>query len=318
MVPVPPALYNPAFHPQAPPALPGTPSGSAGSAGSCGSPAEHLYTRPTLVGRLFSPACQLLSMRIIRAPTLARAHELAVKTVLEKGWVLETENDEATIECEELALEVESPENVPMVSPASRFQQRFLDAYAENLLHGSDAKFEYDYHRRLFDWGERLRVAAEERPGHSAQEGLPVESEDVHVDQIDYIAQKIAASPNTRRAVAVTWNPVVDENLDDCPCLQLVQCLLRDGKLQMKVVFRSNDILSAAGSNMYALVRLQKAIADRLGVACGRYTHVALVPHVYYKRDINDIEPFCRSGAEIRPVPEVCRACRKCPRAAQI
>jgi thymidylate synthase len=241
-------------------------------------------------------------MRIIRAPTLARAHELAVKTVLEKGWVLETENDEATIECEELALEVESPENVPMVSPASRFQQRFLDAYAENLLHGSDAKFEYDYHRRLFDWGEQLTV----------------ESEDVHVDQIDYIAQKIAASPNTRRAVAVTWNPVVDENLDDCPCLQLVQCLLRDGKLQMKVVFRSNDILSAAGSNMYALVRLQKAIADRLGVACGRYTHVALVPHVYYKRDINDIEPFCRSGAEIRPVAEVCRACGKCSRAAQI
>jgi thymidylate synthase len=45
-------------------------------------------------------------MRIIRAPTLARAHELAVRTVLEKGWVLETENGEATVECEELALEV--------------------------------------------------------------------------------------------------------------------------------------------------------------------------------------------------------------------
>jgi len=241
-------------------------------------------------------------MRIIRAPTLARAHELAVRTVLEKGCVLETENDEATIECEELALEVESPESEPMVSPASRFQQRFLDAYAENLLHGSDAKFEYDYHRRLFDWGERLAV----------------EGKDVHVDQIAYIAKKIAAAQNTRRAVAVTWNPIVDESLDDCPCLQLVQCLLRDGKLQMKVVFRSNDILSAAGANMYALVHLQKAIADEIGVPCGRYTHIALVPHVYYRRDLNDIEPFCRSGAEIRPVAEVCRACGKCSRATRL
>ena len=239
-------------------------------------------------------------MRIIRAPTLARAHELAVRTVLEKGWVLDTENDEATIECEELALEVESPESEPMASPASRFQQRFLDVYAENLLKGSDAKFEYDYHRRLFDWGETLTV----------------NGEDVHVDQIDYIARKLAAAPNSRRAVAITWNPVVDENLDDCPCLQLVQCLLRDGKLQMKVVFRSNDILSAAGSNMYALVHLQKMIADRLGVPCGRYTHIALVPHVYYRRDLNDIEPFCKSGAEIRPVAEVCRACGKCPRSS--
>ena len=239
-------------------------------------------------------------MRIIRAPTLARAHELAVRTVLEKGWVLETENDEATIECEELALDVESPLSAPMASPASRFQQRFLDAYATNLLHGSDAEFEYDYHRRLFDWGEQLSAGGE----------------DVHVDQIDYIARKLAAAANTRRAVAVTWNPVVDENLDDCPCLQLVQCLLRDGKLQMKVVFRSNDILSAAGANMYALVHLQKAIADRIGVAPGRYTHIALVPHIYYRRDLNDIELFCKSGTEIRPVAEVCRACGKCPRAS--
>jgi thymidylate synthase len=84
----------------------------------------------------------------------------------------------------------------------------------------------------------------------------------------------------------------------------------------MKVVFRSNDILSAAGANMYALVHLQKAIADRLGVPCGRYTHIALVPHVYYRRDLNDIEPFCKSGTAIRPVAEVCRACGKCPRSS--
>ena len=254
----------------------------------------------TQCGDFSIPARQPLSMRIIRAPTLARAHELAVRTVLEKGWVLETENDEATIECEELALEVESPESVPMVSPASRFQKRFLDAYAENLLEGSDAKFEYDYHRRLFDWGERLSAGGE----------------DVHVDQIDYIVQKLSRAQNTRRAVAITWNPVVDETLDDCPCLQLVQCLLRDGRLQMKVVFRSNDILSAAGANMYALVHLQKTIAGRLGVPCGTYTHIALVPHVYFRRDVNDIEPFCKSGTEIRPVAEVCRACGKCSRAS--
>jgi thymidylate synthase len=241
-------------------------------------------------------------MRIIRAPTLARAHELAVRTVLEKGWVLETENDEATIECEELALEVESPESVPMASPASRFQKRFLDAYTENLLSGSDAKFEYDYHRRLFDWGERLSARGE----------------DVHVDQIAYMVRKLISAANSRRAVAVTWNPVIDENLGDCPCLQLVQCLLRDGKLQMKVVFRSNDILSAAGSNMYALVHLQKMIADELGVPCGRYTHIALVPHVYFRRDLDDIPAFCRSGTEIQPVAEVCRACGKCSRASKV
>ena len=241
-------------------------------------------------------------MRIIRAPTLARAHELAVRAVLEKGWVLETENGEVTVECDELALEVAAPESEPMVSPSSRFQKRFLDAYARNLLEGSDAEFEYDYHRRLFDWGERLTT----------------EGGAVHIDQIDYVAEKLARAPTTRRAVAITWNPVVDEDLDDCPCLQLVQCLLRDGKVEMKVVFRSNDILSAAGSNMYALVHLQRAIADRIGAGVGRYTHIALVPHVYYLRDLDDIEPFCKLGTAIQPIAEVCRACRRCQRASRV
>ncbi len=235
-------------------------------------------------------------MRIIRAPTLARAHELVVKMVLEKGQVLDTEDDEATVEFEETCITVANPFAEPMVSPASRFQLRFMEHYARDLINGSGADFEYDYHGRLFDWGERL----------STGEDM------VHIDQIAYIIRKLRDAPVSRRAVAVTWNPVIDEDLDDCPCLQLVQCLLRDGELRMTVVFRSNDMLTAAGANMFALAHLQKHIADHLGVRCGTYTHISLVPHIYYRRDIDDIEPFCKKGKAIQPVAEVCRACGKC------
>jgi thymidylate synthase len=111
---------------------------------------------------------------------------------------------------------------------------------------------------------------------------------------------------------------VIDENLDDCPCLQLVQCVLREGKLNMRVIFRSNDMLTAAGANMYALVQLHKSIADALLVPCGTYTHISLVPHVYYIRDMHDIEPFCGKGLNIHPIPEVCRACGGCDRAKSV
>jgi thymidylate synthase len=80
----------------------------------------------------------------------------------------------------------------------------------------------------------------------------------------------------------------------------------------MKVVFRSNDMLTAAGANMFALVHLQNAIAERLGIPPGPYTHMSLVPHIYYIRDVDDLEPFCGRGERIRPVNEVCRACGKC------
>jgi thymidylate synthase len=238
-------------------------------------------------------------MRIIRAPSIGHAHELVIKMILEKGWTLQTENDEATVEFEEVALQVDTPLSEPMVSPHSRFQHKFVEQYARDLLQGSHASFEYDYHGRLFDWGERL-----------ASDGQPV-----HVDQIAYIVSKLRSSPNTRRAIAITWNPVIDEKLSDCPCLQLVQCIARDGKLRMRVVFRSNDMLTAAGANMYALVQLQKSIAGQLGLACGTYTHISLVPHIYYIRDIHDIEPFCGKGSLIRPVKEICRICGRCDRA---
>ena len=241
-------------------------------------------------------------MRVIRAPGIGRAHELVVKMILEKGWVLKTEDAETTIEFEEIAMQIDTPLAEPMVSPHSRFQQKFVEQYARDLLNGSHASFEYDYHGRLFDWGERLTA-----------DGQPV-----HVNQVEYIVEKLRQSAVSRRAIAITWNPVIDEQLDDCPCLQLVQCVLRDGKLGMRVVFRSNDMLTAAGANMFALVQLQKSIADKCGVPCGTYTHISLVPHIYYLRDLHDIEPFCGKGEYIQPVKEVCRACQRCERAKKV
>jgi thymidylate synthase len=237
-------------------------------------------------------------MRVIRAPSLAKAHELVVKSVLEKGWVLVTEDGEATVESDAVALHIEHPLSEPMVSPHSRFQRRFLEKYAEDLIQGTPSKFEYDYHSRLFNWGERLSTNGAE----------------VHVNQIQYIIDKLRSSPVSRRALAITWNPVIDETLDDCPCLQLVQCVLRDRRLHMKVVFRSNDMLSAAGANMYALVRLQQWIANELSLPVGSYTHISLVPHIYYVRDSNDIIPFCEEGNAIHPVEDVCQACGNCSR----
>ena len=237
-------------------------------------------------------------MRILRAPSLGIAHELVVKMVLEKGWILETENGEATVEFDEIGIRVEKPFTEPMISPHSRFSRKFMEKYAEDLLIGTPATFEYDYHDRLFNWGEPLQAG--EKP--------------LHINQIEYIVKKMEVSPVSRRAIAITWNPYTDERLDDCPCLQLIQCLIRDGSLLMKVVFRSNDMLTAAGANMFALVNLQQHIASRLGISPGPYTHISLIPHVYYKRDVDDLEPFCGRGEYIQPVEEVCRICGKCNR----
>lgn len=235
-------------------------------------------------------------MKIIRAPNLGRAHELVVRYILQEGQYLLTENGEETVETDEVCLRVKTPFASPMSSVYSRFRASFLDSYAHNLLFGSDAVFEYDYHGRLFDWGC----------------GLCDELGEVHCDQIRYIIEKLKESPESRRAVGVTWCPPVDGRLGDCPCLQLVQCVVRKGRLDMKVVFRSNDMLSAAGANMFALARLQEFVAKELEVEIGSYTHISLVPHVYFRRDAADIIPFCQKGVAFMPSEVVCRACGGC------
>ncbi len=125
-------------------------------------------------------------MKIIRAPTIARAHELAVKMVLEKGWALDTEDAEATIEYEGLALDIENPFSEPMASPCSRFQRRFLETYADNLLNGSPAEFEY----RLPPPALRLGRAPEYRRG-----GRTCRSDRLHRPE----AEGISREPPCRR-----------------------------------------------------------------------------------------------------------------------
>jgi thymidylate synthase, methanogen type len=259
-------------------------------------------------------------MKIIRAASLGRAHELIIKHILEKGRERRTENGEETLETDEIALRVENPIEEPMASTHSRFRKAFLDCYADDLIKGSDAVFEYDYHSRLFDWGQGLTLASGNDGGVSASAGR-----EIHADQIRYIIQKLKDEPVSRRAVAVTWNPAIDETLNDCPCLQLIQCVIRTEReegdarlLDMKVVFRSNDMLSAAGANMYALARLQQSIAEEVGVPVGAYTHISLVPHIYYMRDVADIPPFCGEGTLIKPMGIVCAACRGCRRGENI
>ena len=238
-------------------------------------------------------------MRMFRGPNVAAAHEWAVRTVLEKGYAVTTENGEATIECEPIAMELRDPLAEPMASPASRFQRRFLEQYATALLEGTEAIFEYDYHSRLFGWGEGLAR-------DNTRDGAPP------IDQIKYIVRKLKEAPVSRRAIAITWNPITDHEMRDCPCLQLVQCELRDGRLALQVVFRSNDMLSAAGANMFALVHLQQEIAGRLGAEVGTYTHISLVPHLYHRRDAADLARFCERFGSVAPVPGACAACRGC------
>ena len=77
----------------------------------------------------------------------------------------------------------------------------------------------------------------------------------------------------------------------DPACLQSIWCRLTQERnvfyLNTNVRFRSNDAYKAAFMNMFALVQLQKKIADRISelsgkkVKLGRYVHIVDSYHIY-------------------------------------
>ena len=213
----------------------------------------------------------------IRTNTLAEAHIMTCAAIYEDCIEVVTEDGEVTFESPEpFLIIVEDPLNDDMISPLCKFGWKALEQYANDLLWGTENCFAYTYHERLFGYYYDGRV----------------------MNQVDELIDKLRSEPNSRRAQAITWYPNIDLRSNAPPCLQRIQCLVRDGRLNMSVDFRSNDCLSAMGQNMYALVILQEVIANKLGIPVGRYTHYITCPHLYFKRDAEELntlrELICR------------------------
>ena len=101
------------------------------------------------------------------------------------------------------------------------------------------------------------------------------------INQLDVIINRLNKNINSNRAIAVTYNPMVDMNRQDIPCLQLIQALVRDDKLILSVYFRSNDLYGAFPSNMMFLTYLGMKIANELGVQFDYIDYHCSSLHIY-------------------------------------
>jgi thymidylate synthase len=222
---------------------------------------------------------------LITHNSIGKSHEDIVHRIASLGTVIETEDGELTKEITDVRIKITNPMDEPRISPHCFMGKKGFDEYTKNLIYGSDKKFVYDYHERLFRWGSFLDEMESDKIGER-------ENQLIQLNQIDYIIAKLTIFKNSRRAIAVTWIPPLDVFRKDVPCLQLVQCIVRNSKLDMYIVFRSEDMLSAFGQNAYALTSLQKYIADKLAIPVGTYYHYIISAHIYHKRDAHELSKF--------------------------
>jgi len=150
------------------------------------------------------------------------------------------------------------------------YRQEVVDGIHDHWIKPEEGKWTYTYHQRLFNY---------ELEGRS-------------VDQIGYIIDKLIATPHSRRAQAITWNPNTDPQTDDPPCLQRIWARLAevDEKtyvLNMNTHWRSRDAYKASFMNIFALTDLQRMIAEEISkglkieVRVGRYVDISDSFHIY-------------------------------------
>jgi thymidylate synthase (methanogen type) len=101
------------------------------------------------------------------------------------------------------------------------------------------------------------------------------------IDQIEYIIRKLKEKPYSRRAQAITWRPLVDPFHIDPPCLQRIYMRVKDEKLIMQTTWRSRDLFRAWEANVNGMIRIQKYVAEQLGVEMGHYLDFSNSLHIY-------------------------------------
>ena len=193
---------------------------------------------------------------IARGETLPDAYHLALHCLQIYGKIVpcpdyNTEQKEISI-----TMEVENPLKEPMISRLMIGGPRELEQYRQEILDGildfevEKGNWAYTYHQRI-------------------------------EKQIPFVVEELRRNPYSRRAVIVVRDWEVDSKSTDPACLQHIQYFVRDDKLHCKLMFRSNDACKATFMNAFALIMLQKRIADELGYEVGTYTHRANSFHCY-------------------------------------
>ena len=103
-----------------------------------------------------------------------------------------------------------------------------------------------------------------------------------HKSQLDYVIELLKDNPETRQAAISIYD--CKEHLDyktDTPCTYAVQFTVLDGKLNMSVVMRSNDLWYGFCNDQYQFSNLQMLVAYETGYNVGTYYHFAHNLHLY-------------------------------------
>ena len=214
---------------------------------------------------------------LVEAKSLPEAYHASLKALAENGEHTPCPDYNTNQKECSMTIVVNEPLSEPMISRLFIGGFKELEQYRREMLDGildfeiERGNWEYTYHDRMAHYNSR----------------------DGYKDQIQFVIDDLKRNPSSRRAVIDIRDNAHDLGSDDPACLQHIQFFIRNDALHCKVLFRSNDACKATYMNAFALIMLQKRVADALGVPVGTYTHRANSFHCY-ERDYGMLDGYVK------------------------
>ncbi|MFA5039370.1 MAG: thymidylate synthase [Candidatus Omnitrophota bacterium] len=163
------------------------------------------------------------------------------------------------------------PEGLNIPAPTD---MDYVQGYLSYLLTGAKTATEdYTYGERLVD--PKVRIA-QDSAGRRMVRELPL-----HVNQIEEVIRMYREEGfGTNQAVMEIGMPS-DIQLQDPPCLRLIDTKIRDHKLHFILYFRSWDLWGGFPSNLGGLQLVKQYMAEMIGVEDGEIVAASKGLHLY-------------------------------------
>jgi len=214
----------------------------------------------------------------IQKRTLPEAYHNALEELETKGTILDCSDwDQKQKECA-MTIHIEEPSAEPMISKLIIGGPYDLQRYVMELVDGIldfkiNSGWDYTYHDRFSKY-------------------------------MPFVITELQRNRESRRAVISIRDNDVDSRNKDAACMQSIQFFVRNNKLDLMVLFRSNDLPEAFFFNAFGLIKLQEKLAQKLGIETGTYTHRSNSMHCYEK-DFQLLQNFVKAIKE-RSYEDLC------------
>jgi len=212
----------------------------------------------------------------VKDKTASKVWKKALKYILSKGKDFTDKEERVCREILNMTLVIEDPTKditgpIKILNSFKKWIYPPLEELAKFMLSKKDMPgYYYTYGSRAFNFG-------------SGSHNLDKKDQN-QINQIEeFVIPLLKKDPTSRRATVLFYNPLKDSNLykKEVPGMILANFKIKDKKLYVTAVIRSNDLFYGWPTSIYQIYILQDYIREKLNLDIGSITTFSVSAHIF-------------------------------------